>query len=213
VKTSSFADLVGGDYKVIYADYPWKYAGDPLKDQAAGKHYACMNVADMVAQFPLAKIMAKTSVAFIWATSPLLHDAIDLILSSGLYYRGVARVWVKTTKDGKIIHGQGVRPSIIKPTTEFLLAATKEPPEEAEFLLAASTRRSGRPLPLLTESMGQVVLAPRPSKADGTSIHSAKPAIFRDDLVKLFGDVKRVELFARQEVAGWDCWGNQIASP
>ena len=208
---TKFEDLVGRDYKVIYGDFPWKYAGDPLKDQAAGKHYACISVADMVAQFPLRKIMAKTSVALLWATSPLLHDAIDLILSNDLYFRGVARVWVKTSKAGKIIHGQGVRPSIIKPTTELLLAATTEPADEAEFLLAASTKRAGRPLPLLTEAMGQVVLAPRPSNADG-AIHSAKPDIFRDDIVDLFGDIPRVELFARKAVKGWDSFGNEVVA-
>jgi N6-adenosine-specific RNA methylase IME4 len=209
---TKFNDLVGRDYKVIYADPMWKYAGDPNKDQAAGKHYECMSVADMAAQFPLLKIMAKTSVAMIWATSPLLHHAIEFIELNQLYYRGVARVWVKTTKDGRIIHGQGVRPSIIKPTTEFLLAATTEPPEDAEFLLAASTKKAGRPLPLLTEAMGQVVLAPRPSKADGATIHSAKPDIFRDDIVNLFGDIKRVELFARKTVKGWDSFGNEVTS-
>lgn len=193
---TKFDDLAGRDYQVVFADPPWSYTGNPLKDQAAGKHYTCMCLADMLAQFPLRKIMAKTSVALIWATSPLLHDAIDFIRMNGLYYRGVARVWVKTSKAGKIIHGQGVRPSIIKPTTEYLLAA--------------STKKSGRPLPLLTESMGQVVLAPRPSKADGATIHSAKPDVFRDDIVNLFGDVKRVELFARKSCDGWDSFGNEL---
>jgi N6-adenosine-specific RNA methylase IME4 len=190
----------------------WRYAGDPNKDQAAGKHYACMGVMDMATQFPLRKIMAKRSVALIWATSPLLHNAIEFIELNSLYFRGVARVWVKTTKDGKIIHGQGVRPSIIKPTTEFLLAATTEPSEDVEFLLAASTLKAGRPLPLLTEAMGQVVLAARPSKADGATIHSAKPDIFRDDIVDLFGDIPRVELFARKAVKGWDSFGNEVVA-
>ena len=209
---TDFKKMFGREYEVIFADPMWKYVGDPFKDQAAGKHYDCMGVMDLATQFPLRKIMAKISVAFIWATSPLLHNAIEYIELNQLHFRGVARVWVKTTKDGKIIHGQGVRPSIIKPTTEFLLAATTEPAEEkeAEFLLAASTQKSGRPIALLTESMGQVVLAPRPSKEGGRSIHSAKPDIFRDDIVALYGNRKRVELFARKEVKGWDAFGNEV---
>lgn len=193
---NKFDDMVGRGYSVVLADPPWAYAGDPYKDQAAGKHYKCLGVMDMATQFPLLKIMSKPAVALIWATSPLLHDAIEFIELNHLYFRGVARVWVKTTKDGKIINGQGVRPSIIKPTTEYLLAA--------------STMRAGRPLPLLTEAMGQVVLAARPSKADGATIHSAKPDVFRDDIVKLFGNVKRVELFARKAVKGWDSFGNEV---
>jgi N6-adenosine-specific RNA methylase IME4 len=26
------------------------------------------------------------------------------------------------------------------------------------------------------------------------------------------GDVTRLELFARQKVDGWDCWGNEVQS-
>ena len=40
--------------------------------------------------------------------------------------------------------------------------------------------------------------------------HSKKPAIIRDKIVELCGDLPRIELFARQRVEGWDCWGNEI---
>lgn len=29
----------------------------------------------------------------------------------------------------------------------------------------------------------------------------------RDRIVQLCGDLPRIELFARQRVSGWDCWG------
>ena len=38
--------------------------------------------------------------------------------------------------------------------------------------------------------------------------HSAKPQIFRD-LMFPFGET-HIELFAREKVEGWDCWGNEI---
>jgi len=40
--------------------------------------------------------------------------------------------------------------------------------------------------------------------------HSEKPQIFRD-LIAPFGE-PRLELFARQKVEGWDCWGNEVES-
>jgi len=40
--------------------------------------------------------------------------------------------------------------------------------------------------------------------------HSKKPDIVRNKIVELFGDLSRVELFARQRVSGWDTWGNEI---
>lgn len=40
--------------------------------------------------------------------------------------------------------------------------------------------------------------------------HSRKPDEARDKIVELFGDISRIELFARQKVDGWDCWGNEV---
>ena len=40
--------------------------------------------------------------------------------------------------------------------------------------------------------------------------HSTKPQIFRDKIIELFGNISRIELFARQLVEGWDAWGNEI---
>ena len=42
--------------------------------------------------------------------------------------------------------------------------------------------------------------------------HSRKPDEVRDKIVKLMGDVPRVELFARQQTPGWDVWGNEVNS-
>lgn len=40
--------------------------------------------------------------------------------------------------------------------------------------------------------------------------HSAKPAEVRDRIVRLMGDMPRIELFARDRVNGWDVIGNEI---
>jgi hypothetical protein len=40
--------------------------------------------------------------------------------------------------------------------------------------------------------------------------HSIKPPIVRDRIEKLFGNVTRIELFARQKVVGWDAIGYGI---
>ena len=118
--------------------------------------------------------------------------AVDLLRAYGMHYRGVHQVWVKTTLAGKIIHGQGVRPSFVKPT--------------CEYLLIGSTQATGRTFPLLTENMPNAVLAARPGNE-----HSRKPAVFRTNITDLWGDLKRVELFARGAGhSGWDSWGNEI---
>ena len=40
--------------------------------------------------------------------------------------------------------------------------------------------------------------------------HSQKPNEVRERIVKGFGDIPRIELFARQLADGWDCWGNEV---
>lgn len=187
--TSAQIAFPAKQYAVIYADPPWHYYGDPNKDQAAGKHYPLMRNAD-IAALPVPSITAARAALFLWATGPRLPEAIAVMEAWGFHYRGVASVWVKAAADGHIISGQGVRPTFVKPTTEFLLVG--------------STCERGRPLPLLTEAQGQVVLAPR-------GRHSEKPAVFRDRIVELLGDVPRIELFARARADGWDAWGDEVS--
>ena len=139
-------------------------------------------------RLPVRSIMAPKSVLFLWATGPRLHLAIDAIASWGLHFRGVTYVWVKTNREGRIIAGQGIPPTFTKPTTEFILAAT--------------TIKTGRPFPIQSFNQAQVVLAPRRS-------HSEKPEIFHALIEELCGDIPRIELFARKEYAGWDLWGDE----
>ncbi len=42
--------------------------------------------------------------------------------------------------------------------------------------------------------------------------HSRKPDFFRNLITETFGDLPRVELFAREEFEGWDCFGNQVGN-
>jgi len=40
--------------------------------------------------------------------------------------------------------------------------------------------------------------------------HSVKPPVVRDRIVQLFGNISRLELFARQKTEGWDAIGYGI---
>lgn len=40
--------------------------------------------------------------------------------------------------------------------------------------------------------------------------HSKKPEEIRKRIDLMFSNQKRIELFARQQVEGWDCWGNEV---
>ena len=42
--------------------------------------------------------------------------------------------------------------------------------------------------------------------------HSQKPAEVRNRIMRMFPDQKKIELFSREQVDGWDCWGNEVQS-
>lgn len=42
--------------------------------------------------------------------------------------------------------------------------------------------------------------------------HSEKPFEIRDRITQMFPSQKKIELFARHKVEGWDSWGNEIES-
>jgi N6-adenosine-specific RNA methylase IME4 len=64
--------------------------------------------------------------------------------------------------------------------------------------------KRGRGLPRHDRSVRQVI---RASKRE----HSRKPDEMYDALERLFGDVSRIELFARRRRIGWAAWGNEVA--
>jgi len=175
-------------YDIVYADPPWYYYGSQIKDAAAAKHYPLMRQEELV-ELPVRSIMSKRAALFLWSTGPRLNFALDLIQRWGLYYRGVAYVWVKTNRKGEAIRGQGVPPTFTKPTTEFVLVASTVP--------------TGRPFPILDFGQAQVVMEPRAE-------HSRKPSIFRKHIEELCGRRSRIELFARESARGWDAWGAEV---
>jgi N6-adenosine-specific RNA methylase IME4 len=185
-------------YDIVLVDPPWPYYGSTTKDAAAGKHYSLMSMEDLKAM-PVKDLLKKEAAVFMWATCPRLHYAVELINSWGLHYRGVAWVWVKTRKDGQLIHGQGVPPTFTKPTTEMLLAA--------------STKPRGRPITIQTSAMRQVVTVPENGgvQLSPRGKHSQKPAVFVDLIDELFGaEPDRVELFCRGlPRQGWHGWGDE----
>ena len=40
--------------------------------------------------------------------------------------------------------------------------------------------------------------------------HSCKPIEIQKRIDMMFSNQSRIELFARQQVEGWDCWGNEV---
>ena len=170
-------------YQVIYADPPWSY-NDKMTGHKAGaaSHYETQSL-DWIKSLPVKDLAAKDCVLFMWAVSPLLPEAFEVINAWGFKYKTVAFCWSKTTKTGKWISNLG-----------------RCTMGNVELCLLATTGRPQR----VVNNVKQLVIAER-------TIHSRKPDEVRKRIVELMGDLPRIELFSREQLENWTVWGNEVA--
>lgn len=174
----------GPRYQVIYADPPWRYNDQKGNDPAMGGiRYPTMSDAE-IAALPVKQVAERTSALFLWATMPKLQEALDVMRAWGFAYRTTAFVWLKLNPDGSPYSGMG---HWTNSNIEIVLFGKRGAPKR------------------LARDVKQVVMAP-------VGVHSAKPDEVRRRIVRLMGNVPRVELFARTAAAGWDAVGNGIYS-
>ncbi len=174
-------------YQIIYADPPWTY-GDTQKSGGTAYFGASVRYDTMplekIKSLPIGTISGKNAVLFLWVTSPLLPEGLEVINSWGFFFKTIAFCWNKQSKYGKWISNMG---RWTMGNIELCLLGVKGHPRR------------------ICNNIKQLVIAERTS-------HSRKPDEVRDRIVQLMGDVLRIELFARQKVVGWDCWGNEVES-
>jgi N6-adenosine-specific RNA methylase IME4 len=190
-------------YHIIYADPPWKYNARKKTNTKFGGgamgHYPCMTLKE-IKNIEVSKITEQNCALFLWTTFPKLQESLDVIKEWGFTYKTLAFSWHKLNQDGSLFFGVG---SYTKSNCEVCLFATKG---------SVGILKKGEKIPDSKEKL--VVRSNFVSSAINAkrSRHSKKPDEIRDRIVELFGDVSRIELFARKESDGWDVWGNETDS-
>ena len=141
-----------------------------------------MSIED-IQRLPVSDISSDNCVLFVWATFPMLQEALSTIKAWGFTYKTAAFVWAKRNKKAPSwFWGLG---NWTRSNAEVCLLAIKGHPQRA------------------SKAVHSIVDAP-------IGRHSAKPHEVRERIVTLMGDMPRIELFARERVDGWDCWGNEV---
>lgn len=200
--------LAPGRYSVLLADPAWKYNSRAnhktrFRGGACG-HYHLMPTAD-ICRIPVGEWAEPDAILFLWACYPMLEDAFRVISAWGFTYKTVGFNWLKQNpKSGTPFFGCGY---YAKSNGEPLILAARgavdlapwgvDPEEEAEPCLIATR---GSVLKPAVNDVSQVIIAPR-------SEHSAKPEEAQDRIDRMYPNARRLELFARRERPGWDCWG------
>ena len=172
-------------YSIVYADPPWNYTSfsNKIPSRAkAGQTYNAMRMIDIY-DFEMPEL-ADDCVLFMWATAPLMPEALHTMKSWGFEFKTIAFTWVKKNKKETTTNFWGMG-SWTRSNPEFCLLGTRGNPKA------------------VSHSVHSVIESPLQE-------HSKKPDCVREKIVELCGDIPRIELFARTRVAGWDAFGNQL---
>lgn len=170
-----------GRFGVIYADPPWRFEtySEKGKGRSPERHYACMSLADIKA-LPVQSLAAEDCALFLWVTYPMLRNGLDVLQAWGFRFSTVAFTWAKELFGGGGWHmGTGYW--------------TRANPEIVLLGLRGHPKRVRKDIPNLVVCR--------------IGTHSRKPPIVRNQIVRLMGDVPRIELFAREAAEGWSRWG------
>ena len=178
-------------YKIIYADPPWKFSSKELQQYGGvrftpiEKHYLTLSK-KQIKDLQVRNISDNDCALFIWSTDAHLKEAIETIEAWGFKYITVAFVWEKKTIKGKTVANLG---AWTMKNYELCLLGTK-----------------GKMLQYKkVNNIYQKIEAVRTK-------HSKKPEEVRKRIEQLFGNLLRIELFAREKIKGWDVWGKEVDS-
>lgn len=170
-------------YQLILCDPPWSY-NDKCHSgkRGAGYKYNTMNL-DAICALPVQQLAADDCLLAMWWVPPMPMEAIKVADAWGFKLKTMCGfTWHKTTKNNHNHFGMG--------------NWTRANAENCLFAVRGKPRRA-------SAAVSQMIVAQ-------VRQHSQKPDEARDRLVKLIGDVPRLEMFARQSTQGWDVWGNQV---
>ncbi|MCX8696509.1 MULTISPECIES: MT-A70 family methyltransferase [unclassified Gilliamella] len=198
--------MVYEKYNLIYADPPWQYSNQSTR-AATKNHYPTMTFQELKS-LNIKSIADNNSILIMWYTSAFARQADALATHWGFEVKTMKLfTWVKLNKNyHQNITKQLKKHGCMNSEDVFNLIN-----DQLRFGLGNYTRANsedcliavrGKGIQRINKSVSQIILAP-------IGAHSAKPQEARDRIVQLYGNVPRVELFARQNVNGWDAWGNE----
>ncbi|WP_392564354.1 MT-A70 family methyltransferase [Orbus wheelerorum] len=193
-------------YSLIYCDPPWQYSNQATR-AATNNHYPTMSLQE-IKQLPISEISDKNSILAMWYTAAFSDEAKAVAEAWGYKVKTMKLfTWVKMNKCYKDNIDKQLNKNHVTCADDVLSLVFGQ----TKFGLGNYTRANsedcliavkGKGLERLDKSISQVIYAP-------ISKHSEKPQEARIRLERLYGNVPRIELFARGNIDNWDAWGNE----
>jgi N6-adenosine-specific RNA methylase IME4 len=174
-----------GPFSTILVDPPWRFdnrTGKMAPEHKRLRRYRTMSM-DEIAELPVAGHASEKSHLYLWCPNALLPHGLKIMEAWGFKYK-TNIVWYKVRKDGGP-DGRGVG-FYFRNVTELLLFGIRG---------RLRTLRPGR-------RQTNIVISHKQE-------HSRKPeAIY--GIIEACSPGPYLELFARERVDGWTCWGDQV---
>jgi N6-adenosine-specific RNA methylase IME4 len=179
-----------GKFQLVYADPPWSFKTFSPNHGSGFRHvpYACMDL-DAICRLPVAAHADADAVLAIWVNGAEPSMTLRVISAWGFSEPHEGLVWLKVAKNGKPHFGLGYS---TRKNTETLWLAKR-----------------GKGLLRMDAGVAQGFTAPEVIVARRRE-HSRKPDEAYVALERLYGDVSRIELFARRQRPAWERWGNEL---
>lgn len=207
-------------FDLLLADPPWAYS-DPLHcgGRGAEQNYDVHPV-EAIERLDVEAVAADDAILAMWMVPPQLEAGFRLMRAWGFEPLTIGFTWVKVTKaptrTAKAFKARLKKLGLDRVTIQTAVdAAVPYFRRPARLGMGRQTRqnveicylgRRGRGLERLDAGVNSVVFAPR-------TRHSRKPDEVHHRLERLYGPVRRLELFARRTKSGWHTWGNELTGP
>lgn len=172
-------------YNIILADPPYPYNArsnsKTLFGTGASGKYKVMSWEDIY-NLPVHEICEDNCALFLWTVPPFMPKCLKTIEAWGFRFITKAFNWVKVDKKNEY----------------RLLPGYYTGSNSEDCYLGIKGK-----MEVVDKGVRQVI---------STTLrrHSQKPEEARDRIVQLFGDLPRIELFARERILGWDAWGDGL---
>ena len=186
-----YVDIFNTDqrYDLIVTDPPWKQAKGgkkSVRENSSGKplDYPVCSLEEIKEHLRAADALTSdNSVLFLWTIDKYLFEAEEMAKELG-YKLHARMIWNKVT---------GIPAAFtVRYGHEYLLYMYK-----------------GKLVPVATEERGKIHTV----FTEQVKRHSQKPEISFEIINRLYPDLKKLEMYARLEREGYDCWGNEVVPP
>jgi N6-adenosine-specific RNA methylase IME4 len=203
----SYVDIFNTDkkYQVILADPPWNFETYSEKGEGrnANQHYPTQGI-EWIKSLPIKKLADSRCALFMWVTDTHLEQGFDVLKAWGFKYKTVGFYWAKINKSAK--------KEAINVEKDFFMGMGyygRANPEQC-FIGTNNDEVEQALLATAAKAPTRQDAGVRKLIVDYRREHSRKPDDTHARIKRLFGDVPRIELFAREGKPGWDVWGNQV---